>query len=374
MEMSVLSYYLRLFHADWLSPVQFSRLIQKFGRLHRVVSAEDDEISQLGFTQTEIEQLRRGATEPNNSAIENDLTWASTGGHTILCFEDPNYPDLLKEITVAPPLLFVRGDVESLATPQIAIVGSRKATSYGLRNAYWMAHELSRGGFTIDSGMARGIDTRAHEGALANRGATIAVIGTGVDKVYPASNIELADAIASSGALVSEFPLGTPPIPMNFPRRNRIMSGLSVGTLVVEAAVKSGSLITARLALEQNREVFAIPGLISNPVSSGCHKLITDGARLVEKPADIMEELGIDTLERNIAVRESGSNREEAGLTPPKTRKSRDNLYELIGDDGCELHFLLASSGLDYQVLIQRLLQLEMDGKIQTEGGRYYQT
>jgi len=373
MELSVISHYLRLFHADWLSPVQFSRLIQKFGRLHRALSAADDEISQLGFTLTEIERLRRTGPDPDHSAIDNDLAWASTSGQTILCYEDSTYPALLKEITTAPPLLFVRGNVESLATPQIAIVGSRKATSYGLRNAYWMAHELSRSGLTIDSGMARGIDTRAHEGALASGGATIAVIGTGVDKVYPASNIQLADTIASAGALVSEFPLGTPPIPLNFPRRNRIMSGLCVGTLVVEAAVKSGSLITARLALEQDREVFAIPGLISNPAASGCHKLITDGARLVEKPADIMEELGIETLERKVGVLEPNSDKEEARPSPPKRRKSQDKLYQLIGNEGCELQFLLASSGLDYQVLIQRLLQLEMDGKIKTEGGRYYQ-
>ena len=175
----------------------------------------------------------------------------------------------------------------------LGIVGSRRASEYGGRNAYWMAHELSHAGLLICSGMARGIDTQAHKGALAASGATVAVLGTGIDICYPSANRKLAQQIAVNGALISEFPLGSPPRANNFPRRNRIISGMSLGTLVVEATAHSGSLITARLALEENREVFAFPGSVSSQLSRGCHRLIKEGAKLVEEPADILEELGM---------------------------------------------------------------------------------
>jgi len=311
---------------------------------------------------------------PNPAAVDADLKWTMTAEHHIVCFEDPRYPELLRQIDVAPPLLFVRGNAGILANAQLAIVGSRNATSYGLRNAYWMAHELGQAGLVITSGMARGIDTRAHQGALAAGQATIAVIGTGADIIYPTSNQKLADEIATTGALISEFALGTLPISTNFPRRNRIMSGLSLGTLVVEAIVKSGSLITARLALEQNREVFAIPGLISSPQSAGCHQLIADGARLVAQPVDILRELGMEELVNS--GKEQASKCVQTRLLPITNNNdiSTDRLTTLIGYQGCEMESLLDATGLEYQTLLRQLLELELAGKILTLGGRYFRT
>jgi len=371
MESPILSQYLRLFHADWLSPIQFSRLLQKYHNLQGVITADESELLLAGLTEPQIERLRASPAADNQAEVERSLGWASMAGQAILYFEHPDYPALLQQIDVAPPLLFIRGKTQALNNPQFAIVGSRRATNYGLRNAYWMAYELSQSGLTISSGLARGIDTRASEGGLASEGNTLAIIGTGVDKVYPARNLKLADAISETGAIVSEFPLGTPPLPINFPRRNRIMSGLSLGTLVVEATVKSGSLITARLALEQNRVVFAIPGLISNPYAAGCHKLIADGARLVEKPDDILQELGLESPRETLVHIET---RSSAGDAPATGYRAGEKLIRLIDYQGCELQNLLQASGLDYQVLIEQLLELEIAGKIHITGGRYYRS
>lgn len=373
METALLSQYLRLFHCNWLSPVQFSRHIQRAGTLREFLSSSDELLQYGGLTEVQIERVREVSTSANPEIVNADLAWTQVAGNDIICFEDARYPDLLRQVDVAPPVLFVRGNIATLVRPQLAIVGSRNATSYGLRNAYWMAHELSLAGICITSGMARGIDTRAHQGALAGGQATIAIIGTGADVIYPPSNRRLAEQIVETGALVSEFPLGTMPISYNFPRRNRIMSGLCLGTLVVEATLKSGSLITAKLALEQNREVFAIPGLISNPQSSGCHQLIADGARLVERPEDILQELGMDApIESpdDLKTTNAGSK----PVKPDGHNKESDRLTRLIGYQGCELQYLLDASGLEYQTLLRRLLELEVAGKIHASGGRYYRT
>lgn len=235
-------------------------------------------------------------SSPDNCEIMNSVhkanAWFAENGITVLDIEHDSYPHLLKHIKSVPPLLYVSGNVDALTMPQIAVVGSRQLTAGGAENAQRFCRELAKHGFAITSGLALGADTAAHQGALEASGVTVAVMGTGIDCIYPKRNRTLAELIVrNNGAIVSEFPLGTAPSATNFPRRNRIISGLSYGTLVVEAAVKSGSLITARYALEQDREVFAIPGSIHNPLARGCHQLIRQGATLVETAQDIVEQL-----------------------------------------------------------------------------------
>lgn len=230
---------------------------------------------------------------PEWQATEQDLRWAETPGHYIIRINDADYPALLKEIANPPDVLYVRGDKAVLQCQQFAMVGARNATPAGLRDAEAFAQHLAQAGFVITSGLALGIDGASHRGALNANGKTIAVMGTGLLHLYPRQHTGLADQIvANGGAIISEFPLDTTPLPYNFPRRNRIISGMSIGVLIVEATLKSGSLTTAKHALEQNREVFAIPGSIHSPQSRGCHQLIRQGAKLVESSADILEELG----------------------------------------------------------------------------------
>ncbi|HRH12835.1 MAG TPA: DNA-processing protein DprA [Azonexus sp.] len=294
-----------------------------------------------------------------SEAVDHSLAWASQPDHHILTLADSSYPQSLLEIPDPPSVLYIRGNPALLQSPGIAIVGSRNATPQGLKTAESFAQALAGRGFAIISGLALGIDAAAHRGALTTEGATIAVIGTGADRVYPARNKELALAIARHGTIVSEFPLGTPAIAANFPRRNRIISGLSRGVLVVEAAPESGSLITARLAAEQGREVFAIPGSIHSPVARGCHKLIKQGAKLVETAQDILEELGGDPEPRDVPdlVKTSGN----------------DDLLKALGHVPCELDELVDRTGLSADLLLGELLTLELDGLIATLPGNRYQ-
>ncbi len=241
-----------------------------------------------------LRRLRPAGLPPAEveAGIAADLRWLDGARRTLLTPDSPDYPCLLARIASPPPALFVEGMAAALALPQLAIVGSRSPTAIGRETATRFAAHLSRSGFAITSGLALGIDAAAHRGALDARGPTIAVLGGGLDRVYPVENASLAAAIlAAGGAVVSEFPIGTPPLPSHFPRRNRIIAGLAVGTLVVEAALHSGSLITARLAADQGREVFAIPGSIHSPTARGCHRLIRDGAKLVETADDVLAEL-----------------------------------------------------------------------------------
>jgi DNA processing protein len=252
-----------------------------------LVRASAQSLAALGFPEAARNSLR----SPDHAAPDADLEWLHRTGHHLLALTSPNYPPLLATIPDAPPALYVRGSLEVLTTPQLAIVGSRHPTASGRDTAFRFAAHLARCGLVITSGLAEGIDGASHRGALAAAGATVAVCGTGLDRVYPEAHAELADAIAENGALVSEFAPRTPPRREHFPQRNRLISGLCLGTLVVEAARQSGSLITARCASEQGREVFAIPGSIHNPLSRGCHRLIRDGAKLVETADDILTEL-----------------------------------------------------------------------------------
>ncbi|MGA9396600.1 MAG: DNA-processing protein DprA [Azonexus sp.] len=292
-------------------------------------------------------------------AVNRSIAWAEQPGQHILTLADSAYPQALLEIPDPPSLLYVRGNPALLQKRGLAIVGSRNATPQGQQTAETFARVLAGKGLAVISGLALGIDAAAHRGALAADGATIAVIGTGADRIYPARNKELALAIAGRGAIVSEFPLGTPAIAANFPRRNRIISGLSRGVLVVEAAPESGSLITARLAAEQGREVFAIPGSIHSPVARGCHKLIRQGAKLVETAQDILEELG---------------NYGEPRDTPQADADCEEsNILRALGHDPRTLDDLVESTGMSADRLLGELLTLELEGLIATLPGNRYQ-
>jgi len=293
--------------------------------------------------------------------------WLKHAQNRIVGAATDDYPELLGRLTNPPEQLFLRGDLDVLHLPAIAIVGSRNPTRGGLQNAYEFARHLGSCGFTIVSGLAQGIDTAAHKGALAAGAHTIAVLGHGVDRIYPAANMELADAISEKGALLSEFPLGSPPRREHFPQRNRIISGLSLGTLVIEAAKRSGSLITARLAGDQGREVFAIPGSIHNPLARGCHQLIRQGATLVETADDILTELAplIDHVMQN----STGSD-----TTVQKTGHDADyqRLLNTLGFDPETADTLAEKSGLTIDQVSSMLLILELEGEVESlHGGRF---
>lgn len=254
----------------------------------QIFSTARETLLKMGLRTASIDAIKN----PDWKTVEQDLLWLEQPNHHILLYSDENYPEQLKQIPDPPPILFARGDLDFVHFPQIAIVGSRNPSSIGVQIATDFAGSLATAGFTITSGLALGIDAASHRGAIAAQGNTIAITGTGLDRVYPAAHKELATDIVNNGVLISEFPPGTSAKANHFPRRNRIISGLCVGLLVVEAARQSGSLITARLALEQNREVFAIPGSIHNPLARGTNALIREGAKLVETTQDILDELG----------------------------------------------------------------------------------
>ncbi len=316
-------------------------------------------------------RLRELLRQPNWEAVEADLEWLAQEHCHLLTLTDPHYPERLRDIPDAPPLLFLRGNPELLDSPQLAMVGSRNPSASGGETAQDFARTLAASGMVITSGLAMGIDTASHQGALDGGGQTIAVAGTGLDRVYPASNRELAHAIIErGGAIISEFPPGTPPQPGNFPKRNRIISGLSLGTLVVEAALRSGSLITARLAAEQGGEVFAIPGSIHNPLARGCHQLIRQGAKLVESAGDVLEELA-PQLHAILAAEPDG---EQA---PPDTRSldaEYHTLLAVIGHETTTVDQMAERSGLTAEAVSSMLLILELQGFVGATAGGYART
>ena len=331
------------------------------------------------------------ASSASLRAIEADLRWLEQPTHHFLPIDSPRYPALLAELPDAPAGLFVRGDPDALSLPQLAIVGSRNPTAAGNDNARQFAAHLARAGLAITSGLAIGIDAAAHHGALQAGGKTIAVCGTGLDIDYPRANAGLAAAIASAGALVSEFPLGTPAAKGNFPRRNRIISGLALGTLVVEAAVQSGSLITARLAADQGREVFAIPGSIHNPLARGCHRLIRQGAQLVETADDIFVELRAlagalaaksieprgrsQVLTRSGLANETGAalkTAEAEAVFTPVLDKEYEILLDALGFEPASVDVLIARTGLKADEVASMLLILEMEARIDSYPGGLY--
>lgn len=294
--------------------------------------------------------------------IDAALAWVAQAGNHILTLADAAYPQALLTAADPPVLVYAKGDIALLNRPAFAIVGSRNATKQGEANATAFAQALAAAGLTIVSGLAAGIDAAAHRGALPEAASTIAVVGTGCDRIYPARNEALAREIAEKGVIVSEFPVGTPPLAANFPRRNRIIAGLARGCLVVEAARQSGSLITARLSAEAGREVFAIPGSIHSPQSRGCHALIKQGAKLVESAQDILEELRWERIVNPAAI---------ANMAPVPEAET-DPVLVALGGDPCDLDTLVGRTGLAVDALLARLLPLELDGRIsQLPGGRY---
>lgn len=345
--------------ASWITLSQISglgneglrRLLQAFGSPEAVLDASVSSLSQHVKPAVAL-AISQGI---DTSSLEPVAIWLQDPLNSILTLADPDYPQSLLNISDPPLLLYVKGRHDLLNIRSLAVVGSRNATAQGIRNAEAFSKSVSDAGLCIVSGMAHGIDAAAHLGGLQGIGSSIAVVGTGLDKVYPAANRELAHRLAQDGTIVSEFPLGTPPLPANFPRRNRIISGLSLGCLVVEASVQSGSLITARMALEQGREVFAIPASIHSPQSKGCHALIKQGAKLVENAQDILEELGYRT---------------SAGI-PASAPKHP--LFAHLGFDPLDAESLVQRSGLTIGELSAILLQLELDGHIASLPGGLYQ-
>lgn len=398
MEQSLDEFYLYTSLSRKIALPVFGKLLRSFGSHAAIISQADDQLLAFGLSPRELALLRlpRISAAITDSGIrakaEQTLEWAQQRGHHLLSFESKYYPALLREVDHPPALLYLKGDPKCLDGSQFAIVGSRKASEYGSRNAFWIANELASIGLGICSGMAMGIDTFAHRGALAAGGKTIAVQGTGLDICYPPKNVPLAAEIVAQGALISEFPLGTPPQAQNFPQRNRIISGLTIGTLVVEAAARSGSLITARLAMEQNRDVFAFPGSVANPLSKGCHRLIKEGAKLVEEPADILEELGIDTARVGVPKLDVTQSTPQSPQSP-QSRQSRKihnqddvqehralrerlsnseiRVIEIIGEENCLMQTLQDQTGLGIPTLNALLLRLEMHGIVEAKGGRF---
>lgn len=363
-----------------IGPRRWRRLLQHFGSAEAALAAPASAWRALGAPAAALE-ARHGARV--RDAVAASLPWLEQAAHHLLCFDDPRYPALLGELSDAPPLLFVAGDPALLERPQLAVVGSRRASRPGLDTALAFSRSLAAGGFVVTSGLALGIDGAAHQGALEAPGGTVAVLGTGLERIYPARHSALAlRIVAEGGALVSELPLLTTPHASNFPRRNRIISGLSLGVLVVEASPSSGSLITARLAAEQGREVFAIPGSIHHPGSRGCHQLIREGAQLVECIEDILEALrGWQRPAPAIAARPAPTHAPMATPSPaapppapslplfPASSSEAEALLTLLRAAPLSSEALALHSGHPLPQTLALLTELELDERVICEQG-----
>lgn len=354
--------WLALAHAPGVGARRIFALLDRFEAPEAIFGQPVSAYEGLGLGAEAIDFLRN----PVWSVIETDRAWLAIAGNECVTWSDPDYPVLLREIADPPPLLFVSGDKMALQRRQIAIVGSRNPSPLGVRTARQFAAALSRVGWVVTSGLALGIDAAAHLGALDADGPTVAVFGCGLDRVYPRRHERLAQMILQrGGALVSEFAIGTPPRPDHFPRRNRIISGLSLGTLVVEAALRSGSLVTARQALEQGREVFAVPGSIHDPLARGCNALIREGAKLVESVGDILEELGaLATF-----VEENGA---KSGLDLTPGDEDAKRILAHIAYAPTSVDTLVAATGFPAEVIVTKLLFLEMEGFVTAAPGGGY--
>ncbi len=359
-----LAHWLALLLTSGIGSRRFQALLTQIGTPCQILATDP---KQLTDAKVIPQNVAARLSTPDWPQVEKQLCWQRQSGNHIITCSDPLYPALLKEIIDPPPLLFIQGDLNLLSRQQIAIVGSRNPSPDGSDNTFAFARDLVRHGYTITSGLALGVDTFAHRGALANGGATIAVMGTGPDHRYPKSNRSLANEIVQNGALVTEFPIGTPPLAENFPRRNRIISGMSLGVLVTEAALRSGSLITARSALEQGREVFAIPGSIHNPLARGCHSLLRDGAKLVENTKDIIDELG---------ALSSAFPPNEPPTTLPLFSKplapNEQKVLSSLGFDPSSIDTLVERTELTVEELSAILLILELHNYVKTTPGGHY--
>ncbi|MBT8077845.1 MAG: DNA-processing protein DprA [Gammaproteobacteria bacterium] len=348
----------------FVSDRQLSRLLDACGSVEAAVNANSATLERAIPHETH----RQSILQPDESWLARAAAWLAEPGHRIVCRRSVDYPALLAQIPDPPILIYVAGSVDCLHLPALAIVGSRNPTRGGVDNADRFAAQLGAAGFCIVSGLAYGIDSAAHRGALRSKAYTIAVLGHGIDRVYPRRNSQLAGDIVAGGAVISEFPFGCPPRREYFPLRNRLISGLSLATLVVEAATRSGSLITARLAGDQGRDIFAIPGSIHNPMARGCHKLLRQGATLVETPQDIIDEVApqLDQLMQNA----------HETPQPEKLNKIQDKDYKLLidalGFDPATSDEIARNSGLTIDQVSSMLLILELEGEIESlSGGKY---
>lgn len=355
-----LEYWLRLNSARYLSPIACARLLAHFGHPRAICTASTAELLGRGVSMAAIAELQ----QPNTALLTEQRRFAEAAQQFILTPEDSRYPGLLKTIADPPPVLFVRGDPDLLAQAQIAMVGSRNPSPGGLKTAAGFAAHLVQAGFTITSGLALGIDGASHQGALAAGGRTIAVLGSGLSRIYPACHQRLAaDIVAQGGALISEFAPETPPLALHFPRRNRIISGLSLGVCVVEAGLRSGSLITAKLAAEQGREVFAVPGSIYNTLARGCHWLIQEGAKLVTEVKDILTEF--QHIPATWCIISSNQ--------PPPLELDSDcrQLLQWVGFEATGVDQLIQASGWPAAKITELLVMLELKGCVYTVPGGY---
>ncbi len=359
-------------YEDWLSlilasgvgPSICNKLLLEFKNPQNILNSSFKTLASFGLKETSI----RSILNPDTEQINTILDWINIPQHHLITITDDDYPELLKSIYSAPPVLFAIGQREVLGYLHFAVVGSRNPTTGGKKLAEEFAAELSKSGLTICSGLALGIDYHSHLGALNVNCSTVAVLGNGLNSIYPASHKKIASQIIEDGLLLSEYPPDTKPRPGNFPQRNRIISGMSTGVLIVEAAKKSGSLITAKLALEQGRDIFAIPGSIHNPLAKGTHSLIKQGAKLVESVDDIIDELApIASIVLNKSVSQK-SNLKEYGVMEPEYKLLLDSMaYEIVTVDN-----LVKFSGLTAEVVSSMLLILELQGLVESlQGGKY---
>ncbi len=363
--MDELEAWLRLWHTPKVGPKTFHFILKRFPDLREIFDTTLDALIDRGIPS----HIGKSIIDGHTTDYGIDLEWAqSSDAHHILRCTDHDYPDILQQISQPPPLLYICGDVRPWQYQvSVAMVGSRKASSYAFKVAFEIAEQLANCGFTIVSGLARGIDRQAHAGALAAKyPSTIAVLGNGLDRIYPAEHGSLARQIASNGLLISEFPPKVAPLPQHFPRRNRIISGLSLGTLVIEAAQSSGSLITARYAVEQNREVFAIPGPINNPQNQGCHSLIQQGAKLVTKVEDIIAELA-PMIELKPCDPFSASSKK-----PQSNNPQQQTLLDFIDYTPTPVDVIIEKSGLTPERVSSMLMELEISGEVAADAfGQY---
>lgn len=354
--MNNLVYLLALNRMDQVGPRTVMKLKERWPNLKELFALSIAEMEQAGLPS----RLAQTLGQFNFNLIREDLNWQkASSDHYLLTWESPEYPALLKEIADPPIVLYAQGQLSALNQPTLAIVGSRNPSITGSENAKQFSKELAAHGITIVSGLALGVDAQAHLGCLAAQGQTIAVLGTGIDCIYPRRHLKLAEQIRENGLVISEFPLKSPPIAGHFPRRNRIISGLSLSTLVIEAAIKSGSLITARMAIEQNRDVLAIPGSIHNPLARGCHYLLQQGAKLVTSINDVLNELRLDTpafpTDKSIFSLASES----------------ENLVKFIGFETTSIDQMIVRSGFSIEQITNELAELELQGTITAVPGGY---
>ncbi len=354
--MNNLVYLLALNKMNQIGPRTAMKLLERWPKLYKLFELSPTEMEQAGLPK----RLAQTLSQFDFTLIDEDLNWHNASSeHHLLTWESADYPDLLKEIPDPPIVLYAKGQLDALKQPTLAVVGSRNPSITGIENAKQFSKEITRYGVTIVSGLALGIDAQAHLGCLASQGKTIAVLGTGIDSIYPRRHLKLAEQIIENGLVMSEFSLKSPPIAGHFPRRNRIISGLSLCTLVIEAAIKSGSLITARMALEQNRDVLAIPGSIHNPLARGCHFLVQQGAKLVTSIDDILNELRLDKQALH----------SEKSYFP--LASDNKNLVKFIGFETTSIDSMKIRSGFSIEQITNELAELELQGQIIAVPGGY---